>query len=270
MDFIIFSAILGLLVKSLTLSYDICCQWSRNVRRRIQQLPEAMQVSPRALLKKAKYVIPKFHLHNHGLNCHLNFNLNFIRYSAQSDLEDPERWWAHINPLSMSTREMTMGSRIDIINDHAAGWNWRKTTGFGVYHCLVIEYLFTYRELLGERFYAQLKTAINSSRKHRKAFEDFDKLFPPAIVKGWNDKVKAWDADPSQPNPYAEPLAGKCSIMTSTLQVLILPTETSMAQVILELAREQEEVTKSGDQVVTHKVSPVSFIKQGINLEERQ
>lgn len=131
MDFIVFSTLVGVLVTYLTLSYDICCQWSRNLKRRVSQLPDIMQVAPMTLLRKVKCVIPKFHLHNHGLKCHLNFNLNFLRFSAQSDLEDPERWWAHINPISMSTREMTAGSRIDLINDHAAGWNWRKITGFG-------------------------------------------------------------------------------------------------------------------------------------------
>ena len=102
-------------------------------KKRILQLPEAMQATPRILLKKVKYVIPKFHLHNHGLKCHLWFNLNFLRYLAQSDLEDPKRWWAYINPISMSTREMTRGSHINILNDHAAGWNWRKTTVLGEY-----------------------------------------------------------------------------------------------------------------------------------------
>ena len=135
MDFIIFSALLLSLVAMLMLSYDICCQWSRNAKKRILQLPEEMQAAPKILLKKAKYVIPKFHLHNHGLKCHLQFNLNFLQYSAQSDLEDPKRWWAQINPISMGTREMARGSCINILNDHATGWNWRKTTALGEYRC---------------------------------------------------------------------------------------------------------------------------------------
>ena len=135
MDFPVFSTLMGVLVIALTLSYDICCQWSRNLKRRVNQFPAAMQVAPKTLFKKAKLVIPKCHLHNHGLKCHLNYNLNFLRYSAQADLEDPKRWWAHINPISMSIREMTAGSRIDLLNDHAAGWNWRKTTGFGENRC---------------------------------------------------------------------------------------------------------------------------------------
>lgn len=80
-----------------------------------------MQVAPRVLFKKAKYAIPKFHLHNHSLKCHLNYNLNFLCYSAQVDLEDPKCWWAHINPISMSIQEMMLGSCIDLINDHVSG-----------------------------------------------------------------------------------------------------------------------------------------------------
>ena len=139
MDFILFSTLLYCLVATLTLSYtlsyDICCQWSRNAKKWILQLPEAMQAAPKILLKKVKYIILKFHLHNHGLKFHLQFNLNFLQYSAQSDLEDPKHWWAHINPISMSMREMMRGLRIDILNDHATGWNWRKTTALGEYRC---------------------------------------------------------------------------------------------------------------------------------------
>lgn len=223
MDFIVFSTLLGVLVTALTLSYDICCQWSRNLKSRIPQFPPNLRAVPMALLKKIKFVIPKFHLHNHGLNCHLNYNLNFLRWSAQSDLEDPERWWAHINPISMSTREMTAGARIDILNDHAAGWNWRKTTGFGETRCYDSDGFVTNHLMAGQRFYTRLEIAIDSSAKHRKAFEDFDKLFPSAIVKGWNDKVKAWDANPSKPNPYAEPLAGESIIsMSCCIPMLML------------------------------------------------
>ena len=57
--------------------------------------------------------------------------------------------------------------------------------------------------------FAQLKKAIDSSVKHRKAFNDFNKLFPAEVINEWSDKVRAWDSDMSKPNPYAEPIAGK-------------------------------------------------------------
>lgn len=43
-----------------------------------------------------------------------------------------------------------------------------------------------------------------------------------------------------------------------------------MAEVILELAKEEDASATSGDYVPTHKVSPVKFLKQGLHLEERQ
>lgn len=131
MDFIVLSALIGAFMLALTLSYDICCQWSRNLAKRMPQFPPFMRISPNQL-RGTKFVLPKFHIFNHGIKCIINYSLNFLRWSAASDLEDPERWWAHINPISMSTKEMSEGSRHDTIDDHACSWNWRKITGFSM------------------------------------------------------------------------------------------------------------------------------------------
>jgi hypothetical protein len=130
MDFIVLSALIGTFMLALTISYDICCQWSRNLAKRIPQFPTFMQIDMDRL-RSVKFVLPKFHIYNHGPKCIINYSLNFLRWSAASDLEDPERWWAHINPVSMSTKEMGEGARNDTIDDHARGWNWRKITRFG-------------------------------------------------------------------------------------------------------------------------------------------
>jgi hypothetical protein len=116
---------------SLVFSYDIVCQWSRNLLKRLKQYPSFMQISPEKI-RNAKFVLPKFHIFNHGLRCQLQYSLNYLKYSARMNGEDPERWWAHINPISMSTREMGSGSRTDTINDHARAWNWRKLTNLGM------------------------------------------------------------------------------------------------------------------------------------------
>ena len=43
-----------------------------------------------------------------------------------------------------------------------------------------------------------------------------------------------------------------------------------MAQVLLLLAQEEDNATTVGNHIPTHKVSPVTFLKQGLNLEEQQ
>lgn len=212
MDFIIFSAIYMSLVLLLTFSYDICCQWSRNVRKQIPQLPRALQPPP-DILRNAKLVIPKFHLHNHGLKCQLNFNLNFLRGSAQSDLEDPERYWAHQNPVSMSTREMSEGARHDTLSDHAGSWNWRKITNFGIYsHSHSDLSVLKKSDFTGVSLLDQIRTSTRMQVAHRTAFENFDATFSPSVTDEFRAMVVAWDADKDQPNPYEEPVPCKSFI----------------------------------------------------------
>jgi hypothetical protein len=131
MDFIVLSTLIGTVFSLLVLSYDIMCQWSRNLSTRMLQFPPHMQL-PNETIKLIKKVIPKLHIYGHGKSCQIKYSLNFLPYSARTNGEDPERWWAHINPVSMSTKEMGPGARQDTIDDHAAAWNWRKITGFGM------------------------------------------------------------------------------------------------------------------------------------------
>ncbi|KAF4564770.1 hypothetical protein EYR36_002709 [Pleurotus pulmonarius] len=98
MDFIFFQSILNSPFCRLLLSYDIVCQYSCNLFQRMKQLPSTLQL-PERLTKRFSFVVPKFHLYGHGMQCQLCYSGNLLRWSAQSDLEDPERWWAHINPV---------------------------------------------------------------------------------------------------------------------------------------------------------------------------
>ena len=130
MDFCLMATLVGTFMISLVVSYDVVCQWSRNFVRRVGQFPLWMQL-PQQVLDSITYVIPKFHISGHGSACQTKFSLNYNQYSARTNGEEPEQWWAHINPVSMSTREMGPGSRHDTVDDHAAAWNWGKITNFG-------------------------------------------------------------------------------------------------------------------------------------------
>jgi hypothetical protein len=131
MDFIVLFTLIGVFITRLMLSYDIACQWSRNLRTRISQFPSWMRIPP-SLFVATRYVIPKLHIYGHGNKCQYKFSLNFLKWSARTNGEDIERWWSHINPTSMSTKEMSPGARHDTLDDHAAAWNFRKITRFGL------------------------------------------------------------------------------------------------------------------------------------------
>jgi|HubBroStandDraft_1064217.scaffolds.fasta_scaffold02537_7 hypothetical protein len=131
MDFILFYTLIGTLIQLILFSYDIICQWCRNFAKRQSQLPSIMQLTL-SQIQEARFVIPKFHIYAHGLPCQSRYSLNFLQYMARMDGEDPERWWAHINPVSMSTKEMGPGARLDTLDDHASAWNWRKIINMGL------------------------------------------------------------------------------------------------------------------------------------------
>lgn len=77
MEFIMFFSLLGTCLLTLALSYDIACQWSRNLKTRIKQLPQYMQIGTERL-HNIKFVLPKFHIYNHGPDCQVKFSLNFL------------------------------------------------------------------------------------------------------------------------------------------------------------------------------------------------
>lgn len=133
MDFVLFHSLIGTKNERIMFSYDIACQWSRNLSYRARQLPNSMQLSVEQT-RLLRFAIPKFHISAHGTSCQSNFSLNYQQHMARTDGEDPERWWAHINPVSMSTKEMGPGARLDTLDDHAAAWNWQKIAGFGGFH----------------------------------------------------------------------------------------------------------------------------------------
>ncbi len=140
MDFILFNSLIGSRNELLLFSYDIACQWSQNMSQCLAQLPSSMQLSD-TQIQMLWFAIPKFHISAHGLNCQSNFSFNYQPYMVCTDGEDLERWWAHINPVSMSTKEMGPGACLDTLDNHASTWNWQKIMGFGRCFMLVVDHL---------------------------------------------------------------------------------------------------------------------------------
>ncbi|KAJ3738064.1 hypothetical protein EV360DRAFT_58474, partial [Lentinula raphanica] len=112
-------------------SYDIACQWHKNLFRRLKLLPSL--VSWDLSLHKLFFAIPKLHIHGHQLSCQLQFSLNWLWGAGRTDGEGVERPWAHLGPIASSTRDMGPGSRHGTMNDHFGHWNWVKLIGLGMF-----------------------------------------------------------------------------------------------------------------------------------------
>lgn len=125
-DFVVMSSLKNTKVKDLLFSYDINCQWSRNLEKRMGSLPKEIQLNLDEI--RLYYGIPKFHLEaGHGEDCQGPYSLNLKKGVGRTDGEGIERNWSHANGAAHSTREMGPGSRHDTLDDHFGHANWRRT-----------------------------------------------------------------------------------------------------------------------------------------------
>jgi len=129
-DYIFLKTLFATAVMFLVISYDIACQWHKNLWERMQIFApeEALSSSVRSVL----FLVPKFHLPAHVEACNLQFSFNLTKGVGRTDGEAPERGWANINPAAQSTKEMGPGTRRDTLDDHFGDWNWKKTIKLGM------------------------------------------------------------------------------------------------------------------------------------------
>ncbi|KAG1823901.1 uncharacterized protein BJ212DRAFT_1444809 [Suillus subaureus] len=102
MDYLFFSTLWHTNVDILNVSYDIACQWNKNLWQHMASSPPSLQLDYSA--KKVTFFVPKFHLPAHIESCQTKFSFNFAR-------------WANINPVASSTKEMGPGARRDTLDD---------------------------------------------------------------------------------------------------------------------------------------------------------
>ena len=127
MDYLIFSALVLLLLQWIVITYDIGCQWSKNMWKRMEDYPNSMKIPPETRVDVA---IPSWHINTHGQACRDNFCLNYLVGAGRTCGEDVETSWSHTNPLAPSVREMGPAARHETLNDHWNGWNFHKIVGF--------------------------------------------------------------------------------------------------------------------------------------------
>jgi len=127
MDYIVLSALIGVTLLHIIITYDIACQWSKNFKKRMLEFPEDMRIGADVKIDTA---IPSWHINGHGQSCRQNFCLGFMKGAGRTCGEEIEASWSHTNPLAASVREMGPAARHDTLNDHWNGWNFHKIVGF--------------------------------------------------------------------------------------------------------------------------------------------
>ena len=128
-DYVFLKTLLATTLMLLVISYDIACQWHKNLWEWMKIFPPEEALSNN--VKSVLFLVPKFHLLVHVEACNLQFSFNLTKGVGRTDGEAPERGWANINPAAQSTKEMGPGSRRDTLDDHFGDWNWKKIIKLG-------------------------------------------------------------------------------------------------------------------------------------------
>lgn len=134
MDYIFFSAIVGITLLFLTVSYDIACQWKINLLTRMKKLPSALQINPEAV--NLQFGLPIWHASAHEVSCQMENGLGLQEGVGRTDGEGIERTWAEMNTMATSTKEMGEGARHDTLDDHFSFHNFEKNIQLGERHRL--------------------------------------------------------------------------------------------------------------------------------------
>ncbi|VDB87214.1 unnamed protein product [Peniophora sp. CBMAI 1063] len=196
-------------------TYDIACQWHKNLKARLEQIPEKREVYAGAmamvefiLADKARFCVPKFHLYAHRLLCQINYAIGWTIGTGVLDGEGPERCWSGTNGAASSLREMGPGTMHDTMDDICGAWNWMKVCGIGT--------------ALEERMWR----ALWEGRVQSAIFTEFTDALrseDPEKVDECERNAIGWELEPKKfKNPY--------NIVRKTATIKQIQLETVLAQ----------------------------------------
>ncbi|KAJ7776669.1 hypothetical protein B0H14DRAFT_3508251 [Mycena olivaceomarginata] len=215
------------------LSYDIMCQWSKNLKECLLKLPPALRFHLAQYV--VKFVIPKLHILGHLAWCQEFFSLLFTLGAAQADMEGIERIWSSSGLMGASTREMGPGSRQDTLDDFWHHWNWNRVVGMSL----------TLR--------TRLLKATKELERQRDGLEEFSEA-QEEQVPVWRKMVDDFESGASLVNPYRLPKSG--------------PT---LREIELELAREEEKTERASATVRDATDGTMTeYLMLGLEIEGQQ
>ncbi|RDX40145.1 hypothetical protein OH76DRAFT_1423890 [Lentinus brumalis] len=241
MDYLFFSTLIGVIIIILLVSYDIACQWNRNLLSRMASFPVDMWIDlSRTTLR---FAIPKKHFRVHGAN-HSRYSFNFLPFVGRTYGEGIESHWSHMNPVALSAREMSPGVRHEHLNDH-----W------------------------GTSFLKALHEARTMHAKQRRAFQEYSTTFGESVLAQWESMVKTWEGDMSKPDPYEEPTTrlSQNAVRRQLATEEAAEKEAGILPVGLELEEQQRvlgliKVSPNSDKSAAEFQEKQMVIKRRINL----
>ncbi|KAJ7742488.1 hypothetical protein DFH07DRAFT_777724 [Mycena maculata] len=176
MDYILMSALVGFTLMLLMISYDIACQWQKNLKERNAKMPHSTSRS------SAPYV---WHAASHDDDCKDANSLSFKPGVGKSDGEGVEQVWSVLNPAAYHTKDAGRSQRADTLEDKIGSHNFLKNIGQG--------------QALQRKLIVDI-----AERDHQvEAFKEVTRTVERPVKKQWTKMIDEWLKDASKPNPYA-------------------------------------------------------------------
>ncbi|KAJ7650554.1 hypothetical protein FB45DRAFT_730946 [Roridomyces roridus] len=237
MDYILLSALCGVCVLSVAISYDIACQWKINLATRAQHITKTTPITTTLQEYDIQYGLPVWHAAAHDLNCQMENSLSYAVGVGRTDGEGIERTWAVLNPAGYATKEMGEGAHHDALESKVDHLNFEKNLKEG--------------ELLSRK----LIVAIAERNKQVENFKEVNSSLEVELRKQWRLEIEEWQKDHSKPNPY----------------VLAMPSGVSEAAVLRELKeRDAAEAAEGNTPASATQMTAPAFLKAGLQIEDAQ
>jgi hypothetical protein len=216
MDFALLSTLLPSLSEGISrvlVSYDIGCQWSKNLQSRISQYSLSASFNLSSLCYW-RVVVPKFHLSGHGESCQATYNLNYTKWAGRMDGERIEGGWSQLGSMAVWTRENGPNARRAILDDHWGSANWQKLLGLRKRPLLTTcDSLLTLRP--GVFLLKNLRRSVTWSKTQRTFASTISARHTTGVLEQWTKMCEDFDKDPKKPNPYKEPRVRKLNMVRS-------------------------------------------------------
>ena len=216
MDFALLSTLLPSLndgISRVLVSYDIGCQWIKNLQSHISlySISASLDFSS---LSYWRVAVPKFHLSGHGESCQVVYNLNYTKGAGRMDGERIEGGWSLSGNMVVWTRENGPNARRAILDDHWGSVNWQKLLGLRKF--LLASNLPLLTSCPGVFLLKNLRRSIKWSKIQRAFASAISAKHPSGVLQRWTKMREDFDSNTDKPNPYAEPRASKLILVRFT------------------------------------------------------
>jgi hypothetical protein len=111
------------------IAYDISCQYSRNFWRRFPRLPDGFR--PTFLPNETSFIVGAFHITGHIEQCQSRFAGDYLPGNGTTPGDNVEHGWAWMNTYAASFSKMSLGARMDAINQAVGQFNFEKLVRLG-------------------------------------------------------------------------------------------------------------------------------------------